>query len=363
MPATSERAELPTPHADLAHCRTTLSGGSRSFWVASQLLPSALRNDACALYAFCRDADDLIDEGEDPDTALQALHQRLDAIFQGRPENFVVDRALSRIVVYHELPRELLDALLEGFAWDAAGRRYHTLDQLLDYAARVAGGVGVMMSVLMGVRDGNALARAADLGVAMQLTNICRDVGEDARQGRLYLPRDMLTSVGIDPDQWLKDPQYSEALASVVSQLLDHASMLYVRSESGIPALPRAARPGIFAARLVYAEIGHALQRRQCDSISRRTVVGGRTKLALLLKSFTWPLLTGSSLRHAPLESCAFLIDAVKPKQLIDTPALNAGPLRTFYRRLIWMLDLLAALEKTSSASGSRGPAGHPEGQ
>ncbi len=99
-----------------------------------------------------------------------------------------------------------LDALLEGFAWDAAGRRYDTLDDLLDYAARVAGAVGAMMAVLMGVRDPALLARACDLGVAMQLTNIARDVGEDARAGRLYLPLAWLREAGIDPDAFLADP-------------------------------------------------------------------------------------------------------------------------------------------------------------
>ena len=97
------------------------------------------------------------------------------------------------------------DALFEGLQWDCEGRRYEDLEALHAYAARVAGAVGVMMALLMGVRDADALARACDLGVAMQLTNIARDVGEDARAGRLYLPLDWLREAGLDPAAFLAD--------------------------------------------------------------------------------------------------------------------------------------------------------------
>ena len=104
-------------------------------------------------------------------------------------------------------PAALPEALLEGLAWDAEGRSYETLDDLFDYAARVAGTVGVMMTLIMGVRSPEALARACDLGVAMQLTNIARDVGEDARMGRIYLPRQWLREAGVDAEAFLADPQ------------------------------------------------------------------------------------------------------------------------------------------------------------
>ena len=104
------------------------------------------------------------------------------------------------------MPRALPEALLEGLAWDAMGRRYETLSGLFDYSARVAAAVGAMMCVLMGVRDANALARACDLGVAMQLTNIARDVGEDARARRIYLPLDWLDEAGLAPRGDLRRP-------------------------------------------------------------------------------------------------------------------------------------------------------------
>ena len=146
---------------------------------------------------------------------------------------------------------------------------------------RVAGSVGAMMAVLMGVRDAAALARATDLGVAMQLTNIARDVGEDARAGRVYLPLAWLAEAGLDADRFLAAPRHDAALASVVGRLVAAADTLYARADAGIAALPRDCRPAIRAARLIYAEIGREVVRAGCDSVTRRAVVSKRRKLAL----------------------------------------------------------------------------------
>ena len=116
------------------------------------------------------------------------------------------DRALADIVHRYAIPRALPEALLEGLEWDARAQRYEDLDALCAYAARVAGSVGAIMSVLMGVRAPEVVARACDLGIAMQLTNIARDVGEDARRGRVYLPLQWLRSAGIDPDAFIAAP-------------------------------------------------------------------------------------------------------------------------------------------------------------
>ena len=144
---------------------------------------------------------------------LDALNERLDRAYAGTPFETPVDRALSSVVLRFGIPRALLDALIEGFAWDAEGRTYETLSELHGYAARVAGTVGTMMAILMGRRGADALARAADLGIAMQLTNIARDVGEDARAGRIYLPLSWLRSGGISPESLVRNPQLTPALA------------------------------------------------------------------------------------------------------------------------------------------------------
>jgi phytoene synthase len=352
MPLQSKLAELPTPHTDLAHCRQTLSGGSRSFWVASQLLPPTLRNDACGLYAFCREADDLIDEGDDADAALVQLHRRLDGIYSGAPQKRTVDRVLQRIVTQHQLPRTLLEALLEGFAWDASGREYHTLSDVFAYGARVAGVVGVMMAVLMGVREPKALARAADLGVAMQLTNIARDVGEDARAGRLYLPRQLLKDAGIDADAFLQSPAFSPELCSVIERLLIEAEKLYKRSESGIALLPVGARPGIYAARLLYAEIGHALLKCGGNSVDKRAYIGMAGKARLILSTPKWVTLNKAGLNESALPECQYLLDAVKHAQTEQSAELHHNSFfRRIYRRMVWTLDLFAALEARQQAT------------
>ena len=304
---------------DMRHCRRLLRSGSRSFFVSSWLLPAFYRAPATALYAFCRVADDIIDEGGNRDAGLAALHDRLDRIYAGRPGHDPVDRSLAGVVERFDVPDPLLRALLEGFQWDRDGKRYATLSELYEYAARVAGTVGVMMAVLMGVRSTGALARASDLGVAMQLTNIARDVGEDARAGRIYLPLEWLEEARIDPGAFLADPRHSDELAGVIQQLLDDAELLYDRSVPGIRALPGDCQAGIFAARAIYREIGRDLQRTGLDSVSRRAVVSHARKLALLGQALMQARRPEPSLNDPPLEETRFLVEAAARRQPVSS--------------------------------------------
>lgn len=300
---------------DLAACRDLLRDGSRSFYAASFLLPQRFRDPAIALYAFCRIADDAVDcAGDAPGAQTQAidrLHDRLDRIYDGRPIDDSADRALADVVVRFAMPRQLLEALLEGFEWDAQGRCYEDLSGVYDYSARVAGTVGAMMAALMGARSTELVARACDLGVAMQITNICRDVGEDARNGRLYLPKQWMREAGIDPDTWLAQPVFSEALASVIQRLLDAADSLYRRSDAGIAGLPLGCRAGINAARYLYAEIGRQVEHQGLDSISRRAVVSASRKLQLLAPILGKAIFTAPYISAPALEETRFLVDAV----------------------------------------------------
>jgi phytoene synthase len=320
-------------------CRALMRGGSKSFFLASLALPPRVRAPATALYAFCRVADDAIDTSATPDVALEALRLRLDAIYAGCPGPDLADRALAPVVRDLSIPRTLLDALLEGFAWDAQGRRYATIAELHAYGARVAGAVGAMMALVMETRDASALARACELGVAMQLTNIARDVGEDARLGRVYLPLDWMHDAGLDPEAWLAAPKFDARVAAVVQRLLAEAERLYTRAECGIAGLPRNCRPAIHTARLVYAEIGHALRAAGLDSVSRRTVVPTARKLALLARgSLAFCLAPGHPMdaAGAPLPAVRYLVDAAASSEL---------PQRTFYQRTLRMIDLFERQE------------------
>lgn len=301
--------------SDLDACRAAIRHGSRSFHAASCLLPARVRDPALALYAFCRLADDAVDLNSEKPAAVLSLHDRLDRAYAGNPVDSSADRAFAAMIAVHEMPRALPEALLEGFAWDAEGRRYATLTDLRAYAARVAAAVGAMMTVLMGVRCADALARACDLGVAMQLTNIARDVGEDAREGRLYLPLDWMAEAGIDADAFLEAPRPGPEIAILTARLLAEAQRLYFRAEAGITALPLASRPAIFAARLIYAEIGACIRRAGCDSITARAQTSrGRRRVlatAALVRTGVTSVLPQSAVLYAPpLPETAFLVAA-----------------------------------------------------
>jgi phytoene synthase len=337
--------DLPDPTAaahDLAACRALLADGSRTFLAASWLLPRAVREPACALYAYCRQADDEVDGVADPAAAVAGLRQRLAALYAGRAGDRLADRALAVVAARHAIPPALPEALIEGFAWDAEGRRYETLHELQAYAARVAGTVGAMMALLMGVRDPAALARACELGIAMQLSNIARDVGEDAAMGRLYLPRAWLREAGIDPEAWLARPVHSAALAGVVQRLLHAADDLYARVGAGVAELPLACRPGINAARYLYAEIGHEVRRRGLDPLAGRAVVSRRRKLLGLLRAVLALRPPRGAQAAAPLPASAFLVAAVQawPAPVLPLPwwSLKARAVRT--------IELFAALEQ-----------------
>jgi len=300
---------------DLDHCRRAIKGGSLSFHAASKLLPRPVRDPALALYAFCRLADDAVDENLAKADAVLTLRDRLDAVYAGRPRNAPADRAFAAVVEDFDMPRTLPEALLEGLAWDAVGRRYRTLSELLDYSARVASAVGAMMAVLMRVRDADVLARACDLGLAMQLTNIARDVGEDARARRLYLPLDWIEAAGLTPETFFVDPLPSPEVRDMVRRLLLQADQYYYRAEAGVAHLPLQCRPGIYAARHIYAGIGGAIRRNGYDTISWR----GRTSrgqkigwlgLSVLRAGVTMAMPHSAVLYAQPAPETAFLVDA-----------------------------------------------------
>ncbi|MEM8546705.1 MAG: phytoene/squalene synthase family protein [Pseudomonadota bacterium] len=303
---------LERQYSDLAICREMLREGSHSFYAASLLLPADVREPACALYAFCRLADDAVDDGGHQEDAVAMLSRRLDLIYAGTPFDHAADRAMVHIAEVYNLPRELLDALIDGFRWDLDGRHYDTIESLYAYGARVAGTVGAMMSVLMGVRNSVALARAADMGVAMQLTNIARDVGEDARNGRLYLPRNWLIEASIDPEAFIAAPVFSPELGTVIERLLAAADVLYRRARSGIGALPVGCRPGIHAAMAIYREIGVVLRKTGLDSVNQRAYVSTGRKSVLLGQALMGSLASPALNPAPPLAETEYLVNAVE---------------------------------------------------
>lgn len=332
---------------DLHVCRDAIRHGSLSFYTASKLLPKNVRDPALALYAFCRLADDAVDLHDEKVDAVLRLRDRLDLIYEGRPRDAAADRAFAATVEMHDMPKALPDALLEGLAWDAMERRYETLSGVFDYSARVAAAVGAMMSVLMGVRNPDALARACDLGVAMQLTNIARDVGEDARAGRIYLPLEWMHEADLPPESFLADPVPDDRIRDIVRRLLLEADRLYYRAEAGISSLPRSARPGIFAARHVYAGIGGAIRRNGHDTISYRARTYKSQKMGWLglslVKAGLSSVMPRSAVLHAnPLKETEFLVSAAADE--LREPGWGGG-------RAGKLLSVLADLEARDRAA------------
>ncbi|MEO0546277.1 MAG: phytoene/squalene synthase family protein [Pseudomonadota bacterium] len=327
---------------DKADCADIIRVGSKSFYAASRLLPSEMRLDAMSLYAFCRVSDDLVDDPRATMAAAQKLRVRINRAYEGRPDDHAADRLFADVVRKHDIPDAVPLSMVEGFEWDLSGRCYNTIGDVIDYGARVAGTVGVMMSLLMSRRSQRTLARACDLGVAMQLINIARDVGEDARNGRCYLPEDWLVAEGLSSAELIAAPHYSEALGRVVAKLLETADLINERALTGIGDLPKNCQTGVRAAALVYSAIGEQVRKNGYNSIDQRAFTTKRQKVALLLKAYSgrWEQHTCDD---APaLDEVSYLVDAA-----VDPHEDPRG-------KTEWLLDLVGRLKSQEKLIGSR---------
>ncbi|HWO19277.1 MAG TPA: phytoene/squalene synthase family protein [Kofleriaceae bacterium] len=309
----TELALAPASPAALA--RATIAHHSKSFALASRLLDPRTRDQTAIVYAFCRRADDAVDLGGEPATAVARLRQELADACRGVTDDRVLG-AFADVVRERRIPRRYPEELLAGMAMDAAGTRYATLEELRLYCHRVAGVVGLMMCHVFGVRDDAALVPGAQLGIAMQLTNICRDVAEDWERGRLYVPDDVLArhgASGLGSDLGRPLPRSAvRPLAGAVGELLALADRGYRAARRGMPALPWRAGLAVRAAASIYAAIGARLRARGCDVTAGRAVVGRAQKLALVAGA------AGRTLAAAPRRALA-------PRAQIPTRTVEAG--------------------------------------
>ena len=258
--------------------RELLARKARSFHLATSLLPADLRDDISVLYAFCRVADDLADESESPELAEAAL-ARLEAELLGAQPQRPVISALRSLASRRGFPLRHARALLEGVRSDLGLVRIEDDVQLLDYSYLVASTVGLMLSQLLGVRNPEAEPHAIDLGLAMQLTNIVRDVREDAERGRVYLPRTRLAVHGITPEQVVAGTAPRGALRQVCLEVLGLADRYYASAEQGLRFIPLRARFGVAVASRVYAGIGWRIRRTGHHPVDGRMVVPSAEKL------------------------------------------------------------------------------------
>lgn len=274
---------------DLAYA--TIAQHSKSFALASRLLPAAVANDAVAIYAYCRRADDSIDlaaPGEQR-ARLAALRAELDLIYGGGRLDDPLLALFQAVVHARGIPRTYLDELLAGMEMDVASVEYERWDTLLRYCYRVAGTVGLMMCHVMSVRGSEALIHAAHLGIAMQLTNIARDVLEDWQRGRLYLPDELLAAAGFPAlREALGEPLPSSAVhavAEATAVLLERADAYYRSGDAGLAYLSPRCAFAVGTARHVYARIGDRVRAQGCDPLAGRAVVSRRGKLAAVTRA------------------------------------------------------------------------------
>jgi phytoene synthase len=292
----------------VAASRDAIARGSKSFALASRLFAPVERDRATLLYAWCRHADDVIDGQVDgfgrvevsaaPAERLAELDARTRAALAGDGGGDLPFAALARVAAETSMPARYPLDLIEGFRSDVEERRFATFDDTLTYCYHVAGCVGVMMAIVMGVDpdDRATLDRACDLGLAFQLDNIARDVIEDAANGRCYLPEDWLAEAGLSRATFAA-PANRTALAAVVARLVDAAAAYAASSRFGTPALPWRAAWAVLAAADIYGGIGlrvraagaAALDRRVTTSTAAKLAAVARALPAALNRSRRWP--------------------------------------------------------------------------
>jgi len=287
----------------IAESREVLAHHARTFELAGRFLGPARRDEAAVVYAFCRLVDDLVDEASDLASGFSALAEVEAELRDQAPARPLV-AVFAELMDEYGVDRGVALELIAGVRSDSGPVALADDAALLRYCYRVAGTVGLMMCGVLGVRDPIAAPFALDLGVAMQLTNICRDVAEDARRGRVYLPATRLATVGTSPADLLDGAAPAPAIAGIVLDLLGLADRHYASADLGMRFIPWRSRLAILVASRVYRAIGLVLRRRGGDPMPGRAVVPTLEKLvwsAAAVARFALTLLPGGPTpRHDP---------------------------------------------------------------
>lgn len=240
------------PHA---YCQERAAASGSSFYYAFRFLDPERRRAITALYAFCREVDDVVDECRDPGVARTKLgwwREELSTVYEGGARH-PVTRALRWAARRYALPREHLEAVIEGVEMDLAHGGFDDMAALRAYCHRVAGVVGLLSAEIFGYRNPATLDYAHELGIALQLTNILRDVGEDARRGRVYLPRDLLAAHGVRAVD-LRRGETTPAVRALLSAFASEARAAYARALERLPMEDRwSQRAGLVMAAIYQA--------------------------------------------------------------------------------------------------------------
>ena len=276
-----------------SHCRAITKHYAKTFYLATRFLPNEKQRGIFAIYGYCRYIDNLVDDNIDlinndcvPNSELSSqlstLRSKIEGIYEGSciPDDPIF-KAFSDTFLHYDIPIELPLMLIDGVEQDLNKRRYSTFKEVYDYSFKVASVVGLMTTPVFGYRDEQALNYAADLGIAMQLTNILRDVGEDVERNRIYLAHDELIAFGLTEEDILrkrKDDRFDEFMKYQINRARDY----YQRAARGIELLDRNARLPVYLARFNYAKILDKIEENNYDVFSKRAYLTKYEKLSIL---------------------------------------------------------------------------------
>ena len=273
-------------------CRAITREHAKTFYMATRFLPNEKQRGIFAIYSLCRYIDDLVDEAEDLvskkeldiagiNKKLDKWKQKLQDTYEGKEHDNPILIAFSDVLRNYEIPIELPFELMEGVCMDLYKNRYETFEEVYDYSYKVASIVGLMTSEVFGYSSKDALDYAVDLGIAMQLTNILRDVGEDLRKDRIYLPKEDLDQFGISEEElfaYTLDDKFKELMAFQI----DRARHFYDQSDLGIPLLSEDSRLPVYLARYNYSRILDKIEENDCNVFEHRAYLNATEKLSIV---------------------------------------------------------------------------------
>jgi len=275
-----------------SHCRLITRKHAKTFYMATRFLPNDKQRGIFAIYGLCRYLDDLVDEAEDlihdqkitidqVDEKLKLFKRRLIDVYDGKIVDDPILTAFSDTLQKYKISIELPFLLMEGVKMDLVKDRFETFEEVYDYSYKVASVVGLMTCEVFGYVDNDALDYAVDLGIAMQLTNILRDVGEDLRRERIYIPQEDLSKFDITEEE-LFEGEVNEKFTNLMKFQIERANEYYSKADLGIPLLSSDSRLPVYLARHNYSRILHKIEENKYNVFDNRAYLNYTEKLAML---------------------------------------------------------------------------------
>ncbi len=288
---------MTSPNADasleripsLAYARLLTKTFSKSFYMATQFMSPSRKEDVYAVYAFCRYTDNIVDaprsrSNDALKTELNEWRRELRAAYASGESRHPVLGMFVPVMRKHDIPLQLPLELIDGVEMDLFYDRYDRFAQLRNFCYHVASVVGLMMTYVFGYKDRAAFPYAEALGIAMQLTNILRDIDEDWRmRGKVYLPMEELAEYGVTVEQ-IAERRFDDAMRRFIRAQVERAHQYFEYADQGIPLLHREGQAAVRAASSLYREILREIERADYNIFTRRPVVSTRRKLAVLAR-------------------------------------------------------------------------------